>query len=56
MKQKRYLLISLLIFCLFVTLQWGYANTTILSNYRYGLTFKAHTVNQDQRTSLEDQL
>ena len=53
MKQKRYLLISLLIFCLFVTLQWGYANTTILSNYRYGLTFKAHTVNQDQRTSLD---
>lgn len=53
MKQKRYLLISLLIFCLFVTLQWGYANTTILSNYSYGLTFKAHTVNQDQRTSLD---
>ena len=53
MKQIRYLLISLLIFCLFVTLQWGYANTTILSNYRYGLTFKAHTVNQDQRTSLD---
>ena len=29
MKQKRYLLISLLIFCLFVTLQWGYANTLL---------------------------
>ena len=35
MKQKRYLLISLLIFCLFVTLQWGYANTTISVSYTH---------------------
>ena len=46
-KKKILLLLVLLLSCI------SYAGNSDKKNISYGLTFQSHTVNQDQRTSLD---